>query len=185
MYSRLVVPLICAAAVVFACGPRSHSTTAPASPAGGSLHVASLAGDRPAAKAAKPARPRRRGDTTAVDASFDIGIGDDGVRLELLVVNQTKKKLEIDFPDGRTRDFVVFDASGREVWRWSRGRLFTQTVQNKFLGAGDTATYEGRWQHAAPGHYTAVALLRSRNYPVEKRVAFDVHPTSVSVAAAH
>lgn len=108
----------------------------------------------------------------------------DGVQFALNVVNQSTKRLEIDFPDGRTRDFAVLDATGREVWRWSRGRLFTQTVQNKFLASGDTATYQSTWEHAAPGAYTAVAILRSRNFPVERRVAFTLRaPSAVTVAA--
>jgi hypothetical protein len=175
MYSRLVVPLLCAAAIVFACGPRPRGTTVP-TPAQLSARAHSgFAGHH------------RRGDTTAVDASLDVEQGADGVRLALQVVNVRPKQLEIEFPDGKTREFVILDAAGKEVWRWSKGRLFTQTVQNKFLAAGDTAVYEERWDSAQPGEYTAVASLRSGNYPVERRVSFTIRPTSsiAAVAAAN
>jgi hypothetical protein len=180
MSSRLVVPLVCTAAIVFACGPRNHSASsasAASEPAGRAPRVASLDGSRRAA----PKRPKRtKGDTAAVDASLAVIPVDDGVRLDLQLVNRSTHRVEIDFPDGRTRDFAIYDASGREVWRWSRGRLFTQTVQNKFLGAGDTTFYHGRWEGAAPGMYTAVAILRSQNYPAERRVSFRVGGESVA-----
>jgi Intracellular proteinase inhibitor len=184
MYSRLVVPLLCAAAIVFACGPHPRSTVTPTPPGARLLGVAGLDG-RPALAPppAVPTRHRRGRDTTSVDASLGVARTDDGVRLALQVVNQSPRRLEIDFPNGQTRDFVIYDAAGREVWRWSRGRLFTQAVQNKFLAAGDTVVYEERWDSASPGEYTAVATLRSRNFPVERRVTFQVHPASANVAS--
>jgi len=179
MSSRLVVPLVCTAAIVFACGPRNRSTSATPEAAGRTTRIASLDGSRRSA----PKRPNRaKGDTAAVDASLavvPVGEGK-GVQLDLQLVNRSKHRVEIDFPDGRTRDFAIYDASGQEVWRWSRGRLFTQTVQNKFLGAGDTTVYRGRWQGARPGVYTAVAILRSQNYPAERRVSFRVGGESVA-----
>jgi hypothetical protein len=178
MYSRLTVPLVCAAVIVFACGlpNRSMSRTPLSLRAAEPVAVATLAASAPLAS------HRRRADTVGVDAGFDVTADERGVRLALKVVNLTPRKLEIDFPDGRTRDFVVLDGVGREVWRWSQGRLFTQTVQNKFLAAHDTAVYQERWAAPRPGQYTAVAILRSRNFPVERRVAFTVGPTTVAAA---
>jgi hypothetical protein len=184
MYSRLVVPLLCAAAIVFACGPHPRSTVTPAPPGARLLGVAALDGRRALMPSPTATTRHRRGrDTTSVDASLGVALAEDGVRLALQVVNQSPRRLEIDFPNGQTRDFVVYNTAGREVWRWSRGRLFTQTVQNKFLAAGDTVVYEERWDRAAPGQYTAVATLRSRNFPVERRVTFQVHPAGVNVAS--
>ena len=41
--------------------------------------------------------------------------------------------VELDFPDGQTHDFVVLDAAGSEVWRWSDGRMFTQAHAEQVL----------------------------------------------------
>jgi hypothetical protein len=174
MYSRLVAPLVLAAAIVFACGPRPHGATpaAQASPAS--------AGSSRAATSRVTKRRPKKGDTTRVDAAVAVAPHADGVHLSLRVVNLDSKQLEIDFPNGQTRDFVVLDASGTEVWRWSRGRLFTQTVQNKFLSGGDTAVYEERWRPAGPGRYTVVATLRSKNFPLERRASFEVQPSTVA-----
>jgi hypothetical protein len=178
MSSRLVVPLVCTAAIVFACGPRTKSSTAASEPTGRGARVGSLDSRRPAPQ--KRAKRRTPGDTVPVDASLAVVPIADGIRFDLQLVNTSEHRVEIDFPDGRTRDFAVFDAAGREVWRWSRGRLFTQTVQNKFLGAGDTTVYQGRWEAKAPGTYTAVAILRSQNYPAERHVTFSVGAPAVA-----
>ena len=60
--------------------------------------------------------------------------------LSLHVTNVADHSLELDFPNGQTHDFVVFDSAGREVWRWSTGRMFTQALQNKLLSSSETVT---------------------------------------------
>ena len=97
----------------------------------------------------------------------------DGVEFSLHVTNVENHAVELRFPDGQTHDLVVLDSAGREVWRWSTGRLFTQSIRNKLLDANESVTYEEHWDgHAHPGTYTAVATLRSSNFPVEDRVTF-------------
>jgi hypothetical protein len=105
--------------------------------------------------------------------SLDVAVDED-VRFAFQVANDGAKKLELLFANGLTHDVVVLDSVGREVWRWSEGRLFTQTVQSKVLRASDRLDFEEAWEDAAPGRYTAVATLASSNFPVEHRVAFTV-----------
>jgi hypothetical protein len=183
MYSRLVVPLVCAAAIVFACGPRPHGVT-PAAQASMASARERLLGTDGKRAAVAPKRHMKKGDTTRVDAAIAVAPHSDGVHLALRVMNLDSKQLEIDFPNGQTRDFAVLDASGKEVWRWSRGRLFTQTVQNKFIAGGDSAVYEERWRPAGPGVYTVVATLRSKNFPLERRASFEVQPSTVAALAS-
>ncbi len=62
---------------------------------------------------------------------------------------------------------------GREVWHWADGRMFTQSLQNKLLASGDTMKIAEQWDAPAmKGRYTAVAKLRSSNFPLEQRVSF-------------
>jgi hypothetical protein len=167
MSSSLVAPLVCAAAVVFACGTLPR----PALRLG--AHKApevDIGHDE-----AEPPRRARRGDSTTVEASLVVRqSGDGAVRFALAVVNGSRHRLEIDFPDGHTQDFAVMDSTGRAVWRSDRGRLFTQAMRAKLLAAGDTATYQARWADAAPGRYTVVAVLRSDNFPVTRLATFVV-----------
>lgn len=145
--SRYVLALLVASSLAFACGPHSQAT--------------------------KP-RPRDRDATPAVASAFDVEMRD-GVTFALRVSNESMKHLELTFPNGRTHDFVVLDSTGREVWRWSRGRLFTQPLQNKLLGARQSVVYAESWEPGRlRGAFTAVAILASENFPIEQRVRFTV-----------
>jgi len=118
------------------------------------------------------------GDTVA--ASLDITVGEE-VQFNLHVTNGSPKRVELRFPNGKTHDVAVLDAQGREVWRWSTGRLFTQSMQSRILDATDTLTFSETWRPKAAGTYTAVASLLSENHPKEQRVGFSLPGKAVSV----
>ena len=153
MNEKVPFTLVCIAVLAFACGPRPHGEAAT---------------DRAPVK-----RNVAASANTPLTPSLNINV-DDEVRFAFHVANDGAKKLELLFADGRTHDVVVLDSIGREVWRWSEGRLFTQAVQSKVLRASDRLAFEEAWDDARPGNYTAVATLASSNFPVEQRVAFTV-----------
>ena len=151
MYSRLIAPLLCASALAFACGPFSHSQELEPTPAHAAVDTAGK----------------------AVVAALDVRVGST-VELALGVTNAADHRVELRFPRGQTHDLAILDASGREVWRWSAGRMFTQAVQTKLLGTGETTSYAEQWTPPESGTYTVVATLTSDNYPVELRQGFTV-----------
>jgi hypothetical protein len=81
----------------------------------------------------------------------------------------------VNFPSGQTHDVVVVDSLGREVWRWSTGRMFTQSLQNRVLRASDKLDFDAVWRNAPAGKYTAIATLASENFPIQERADFVVH----------
>lgn len=174
MDRRFIIPLLAAAAIVFACGPRPHAR-------GETLatvrHGSALAGTT-----VKPVKHHHAKGGPDVDGSLSVH-GDGAVEIALAVANASDHRVELAFPDGRTRDFAVYDAGGREVWRWSRGRLFTQGMQNALIAPGDSVVYRERWTPTAPGRYTLVAQLRSENYPLVRQVTFDVPAASTPAPA--
>ena len=115
-----------------------------------------------------------------IAASLDVKVGDE-VKFTFHVTNSSAKRVELRFPSGQTHDLVVLDPVGREVWRWSNGRMFTQSMQNKVLAASDTLTFTETWRPEHPGTYTAVALLLSQNYPTEQRADFSLPGKAVSL----
>lgn len=152
MISKVPLTLFVSAVLAFACGPRARNE-------------ATISDDAQ--------RVMRATNDAPLVPSLAVNV-EKGVTFEFSVVNGTKKKLEVSFNDGRTHELVVLDSLGREVWRWSEGRMFTQSVQNRVLRTSDALTYEEEWEAPAPGRYTAVAMLTSRNYPVEQRTEFTV-----------
>jgi len=135
--------------LAFACGPRAN--------VGDALVRAH------AARAAQTAAP--------LAGSLDVNVKN-GVNFGFRVLNTSDRKLEVKFPNGKTHELVVLDSLGREVWRWSAGRMFTQSLQNKVLRTSDSLEFDARWSDAPRGRYVAVATLASANFPVEERTEF-------------
>jgi hypothetical protein len=173
MNTRLIISLLCAGALAFACGPRSHSE-APAAivsvvPA---QTVAPTAAVDHAPKASKNSKAPAE---VKLDSHLKVDVAKQQVRFALDVRNVSKKHAELNFPSGQSYDFVVVDSSGREVWHWSSSRMFTSAMQNKQLGAGEEMEVSEAWQPpAVAGRYVAIATLMSSNYPVEQRAEFIV-----------
>jgi hypothetical protein len=153
MRDKVPFTLVCIAVLAFACGPRPRGD--------GSSERGTVKRSAPHDSHA-PLAP-----------TLNVAVAGD-VQFNFDVTNAGARKVELLFNDGRTHDIVVIDSLGREVWRWSEGRMFTQTVQNKVLRVSDTLRFAEAWADAKPGSYVAVASLPSRNFPVEQRVAFVV-----------
>jgi hypothetical protein len=156
MRSRLLVLLLCAGALVLACGPRAHSN---AESSTSQQHAgAAAAADDSSGK--------------VLATSLNVSV-ERGVQFAFHVTNNSEKKIELQFPSGQTHDFVVLDSIGREVWSWAAERMFTQAMQTRMLGARETMKVEEEWDPAGKkGTYTVVARLTSRNHPLEQRIEF-------------
>jgi hypothetical protein len=151
---RITFFLISIAVLAFACGPRPRVSDATAT--------------------ARTTRARAQDSSgTPLTSALDVRL-DKGVAFAFHVTNTAGRKLQLRFPSGQTHELVVLDTIGREVWRWSTGRVFTQSLQNKVLRVSDSLSYNLRWSNAPAGHYVAVATLASGNFPVEQRVEFVV-----------
>ena len=161
MNTRFAIPLLCAAAIAFACGPRVHSS---------SLQTAATPARHDA-----PVRAKRKSNVPAgsLTSALDVQVGE-RVQFALRVANPSDQSLELTFPSGATHDFAVLDSAGGVLWRWSSGRLFTQSLQNRTIDAGEAATFDGEWTPPAGYHgkLVAVATLAAADHRVETRAAF-------------
>ena len=145
---KLVFPIAAAATLAFACGPWSQTQ------ADSRVSVEHVTDGKP------------------LGSALEVRAGGE-IDLALRVTNNSKRTLELRFPDGFTHDFFVLDSEGHEVWRWSEGRMFTSALQTKQLRSTGSVTYHNKSKQQLPkGEYTAVAVLRSGNHPMETRVAF-------------
>lgn len=182
MSSRILIPFLCVAAVIFACGPRTNNEAATL--AGDSVELAhsqrlvlAQLGE------AQSARSNAR-DSSGLAAELYVRTTGTEITFALHVVNDTKKGVELTFPTGQTHDFTVVDSIGREMWRWSRGRMFTQALRNKFLDRGESLELVESMKTDKPlpaGRYVARAQLTSQNYPITREAQFTVTSTTVAV----
>lgn len=172
MENRLVITALCVAAVGYACSPWIRSQNAPVAAGVDSARTAPLAMTIASAPTARHGSTGRNA-PGVVATTLDVSRTGQHVDFALRVINNTARTIELDFPTSRTHDFSVLDAKGNVVWRWSNGRLFTQTMQSKAVRSRDTLTLAEGWDtHDAHGTYTAVALLATDTHPVERRIDF-------------
>jgi hypothetical protein len=85
------------------------------------------------------------------------------VNLALRVVNIAGKPAELTFPSSKQYDFWI--VRGRdEVWRWSKGQLFTQAVEKRTIDPQGLLTLTESWVADAAGDYTVHGLLTADGY---------------------
>lgn len=109
-------------------------------------------------------------------SSLSVQTRADTVLFALRVTNPHDAPVPVVFPTGQTYDFAVRDAAGREVWRWSAERGFTQAVQTRPIAPAATWEFGERWVRPAglTGELTATGRLTSTSHPVEHTSAFRV-----------
>ncbi|TYL35928.1 hypothetical protein CV102_25300 [Natronococcus pandeyae] len=99
--------------------------------------------------------------------------GSDAVAFEFSVTNTGSEPVELQFSDACKAEFVVED-EGREVWRYTDGRMFAQMISSERIAPDETATYEAEWENPQSGEYTAVAELRAQEGICEARTDVSV-----------
>jgi hypothetical protein len=178
MSSRFVIPALCVAAAAYACGPQTHNEAA--APVKTAAMLVSSPGDDAIQQQGEARRARLK--DSALEAQVDVRTSESPMRVALLVTNTSKKRVELTFPTGQTHDFVILDSAGRELWRWGNGRMFTQALRNKLLGAGATLELEEEIGRVAlpPGRYTVRGTLTSVNYPLVQEAEFRVPTPTVA-----
>ncbi len=72
------------------------------------------------------------------------------ITFTLRVVNGSSRTVRLSFRTAQRFELVMEDGQGREVWRWSAGRLFAQVLGEETLGPSGgefvaLATMEGRF----------------------------------------
>ncbi len=77
----------------------------------------------------------------------------------ILEVTNHVAAMTLTYNSGQMFDFWV-EQNGLELWRWSRGRMFTQALVHRTINAGETVRFTAQWEGTdnqgkplAPGAY--------------------------------
>jgi hypothetical protein len=121
--------------------------------------------------------PEERPERSVVDApvneslaaSLNAEVVGDTVNLALRVTNPTDEAVELTFPSGQSFDFVV-TRQGRELWRWSEDRMFTQAIRYERIEPGETRVYESAWvpPPGVEGELAVRGFLTARDQRLEQ-----------------
>lgn len=108
--------------------------------------------------------------------SVQVTTANDSVEMVLQVTNTTEAPVELTFTSGQSYDFVVYDAAGAEVWRWSSEQMFTQALREERVAPGETLTYSAIWTPApgVAGEFEAVGILTAQDRDVRQRTGFRI-----------
>lgn len=107
-----------------------------------------------------------------LDSALEVTVGD-GVKFNFSVVNASDAPVEVTFRDTCKVDFAVY-RDDTELWRYSDGQMFAQTLTTADIQPGETAIFEESWPNPSAGDYTAEATLRVRECDVRARTPFSV-----------
>ena len=104
--------------------------------------------------------------------SLEAQLGDAAVHFRLHATNTSPAPVVLEFASGQRFDFIVRDAGGSEVWRWSDDRMFTQALGRESIPPGETVTFEASWPtQGRTGTYEAVGRITTRP-PLEQNATF-------------
>lgn len=97
----------------------------------------------------------------------------------LVARNTGTTPVSLTFPSAQRYDLVIGDATGREIWRWSEGKVFAQVMATQMLAPGQNLSFEIQWDQKGeagaqvpPGSYKARAWLTARGVAQQAQVEF-------------
>jgi hypothetical protein len=106
------------------------------------------------------------------------------VTFTLTVTNPSAEPVFLCFTSTMKYDFIV-SKSGREVWRWSSGKMFAQVLLETALNPEETLQFSQSWEHKDfedagmhPGDYEVVSILYSNPEIITNPLPFRIPPES-------
>jgi hypothetical protein len=109
----------------------------------------------------------------ALSPTMAVRVAGDTVTFVLQIANGGPETESLEFSSGQRYDFIVRDATGAEIWRWSSDQGFIQALGTETLEAGGVLEYEAQWLASGQrGEYEAVGLLVSTSHPIELTTPF-------------
>ena len=97
---------------------------------------------------------------TVKPARSDVGRA---VRLAMRLTNNTGRAEKLTFTSGQQYDFWITE-DGKEIWRWSDDRSFTQAIEERMLAPQDSLTLAESWTPERPGRYVAHGRTTADKY---------------------
>lgn len=108
----------------------------------------------------------------SLESHLEVDVRDIGVEFTLVVTNVGTTAIDLEFRSGQTADFVVTDDGF--VWRWSEGRMFTQSMRSEVLEPETSLAQRAVWNGSQSGSYAVEATLNSPSVDVTERMSFEI-----------
>ena len=98
----------------------------------------------------------------------EVGVFERGetITMVLTIRNRTDTPQALTLPSAQTYDCTVSTAAGKEIWRWSKGRMFAQVLTKMTFSPGESKSFKVTWDRsrsdgstAPPGQYKAIGSI--------------------------
>lgn len=73
------------------------------------------------------------------------------VTFVLMMKNETEDEITFEFPSSQLYEITVLNDEGKEVYRYSTGKMFTQAIQTESISAKDVKVWEESWNYMYDG----------------------------------
>ena len=104
----------------------------------------------------------------------------EAVDLVLTVTNRSEEALTLRFSSAKQYDFVI-KKDGRELWQWSKGKMFAMALTSLRLGPAESRRFHGSWpqtdpsgRQVEPGSYRATAVLPLLGRPLSAATTIEI-----------
>lgn len=83
------------------------------------------------------------------ESSFHVeaAVYEDHTQVKLLLHNQGDQPLSLTFPSSQQFEVIIKRANGEELYRYSKGKMFSQALTYARLQPGETKTWETAWNY--------------------------------------
>jgi hypothetical protein len=110
----------------------------------------------------------------SLDATLTVAPYDWGLTLTLTVESAGADTVDLSFSDGQRAEFVVRDAGGGEVWRWSEGRAFAVALGGETIAPGESVNYGGEWSSPPAGEFEITGSLAATDADADATASMTV-----------
>ena len=126
------------------------------------------------------------GNTTSEEISMNYGISmttdkmsysvGESIVMTLKIFNYTEEDVVFHFNTSQRYDFIIEDEKGKEIWCWSKERMFAMVLGEETLGPDNpeiayTAEYRDKLN---PGYYKATGIFVVTDRPMSGSVIIEV-----------
>jgi hypothetical protein len=116
-----------------------------------------------------PTAPTSNIDAAGLDDVVAQHLGHPVDRLTFTITNKSIQPESYTFNNGQQFDVVITDSTGKQVWTWSKGQIFSQLMTHVHLNQGQSHSYTVVWNRrddndvpVPAGQYTAAAALTNQ-----------------------
>ncbi|MDU0813362.1 BsuPI-related putative proteinase inhibitor [Bacillus siamensis] len=96
---------------------------------------------------------------------------DQQIEFQMSLKNKSESPIDFTFSSGQKFELTVHDQQNKELYRYSKDRMFTQAFQTMTLMPNETYDFLDVWKNASgPGTYTVTVTFLGKSDQIGKRL---------------